>query len=255
MSARLGLVAVGLLLIAAVGLAGEPQAGVAPENTVDAVMGRLAATKMNVDVDKQAPDKVLDLIRDAAKVNIVVDANVRKLWETETLTLKLKDVSALSVLHHVLRQSDSVATYAEEALLVTSPQTAQPQPQITVYDIHDITQGLRDFRLPPTVFGNQIDPLFYYYTRSQLGPLAGSTAYAEASYDPFYDLELLNRYPPDSIGQVVADTIERQLGGKELGISATYRDGYLIVVQQPKAPRVPLTQAEIDKAIRGTTGK
>ena len=58
--------------------------------------------------------------------------------------------------------------------------------------------------------------------------------YSQNGYDPFWDFELIDRYPPNSFGQVLADTIERQVGGKELGISVTYRNGYLIVVEQPK---------------------
>ncbi len=244
MNWRLALTACGLLAVAALGWAGEPTQAPPQGNSFDATMARLNATKMSIDADKVNPDKILDQIRKDANVNIVVDPAVRKAWETETVTLKLKDVSGFSALSHVLRQLDVAATYEEDALVIAAPQAVAPQPRITMYPVKDLIEPIRSFRLPPTLFGVQIDPLYYYWTRTQLGPVAGTGYGQNPSFDPFWEFELINRYPPDSFGQVLAETIERQVGGKELGISVTYRDGYLIVVEQGKPPRIGAQQAE-----------
>ena len=114
--------------------------------------------------------------------------------------------------------------------------------------VKDIVEPIRSFRTPPMLFGSQIDPLYYYWIRTQLGPVSGSGGSQNGFYDPFWEFDLIDRYPPDSIGQVLADTIERQVGGKELGISVTYRDGYLIIVEQPKPPRVGARVTEGDLA-------
>ena len=42
-----------------------------------------------------------------------------------------------------------VTSYGDEALIVTTPGSAQPHPQVTVYDIRDITETARGSRLPP----------------------------------------------------------------------------------------------------------
>lgn len=211
---------------------------------------RLASTKLSVEIEKEDPDKVLDLIRDAAKVNIVVDPPVRRRWETETVTLKLKDISALSAFYHVLHNLDLVASYSNEAFVVNLPDKYEPNPQVTIFDIRDLINQPRGNRLPPQLFGAQIDPLYYWY-RGQLGAVSPGTL----RNDPFAQLELVDSYPPDHIGQVIADTIGQAIAAKRPGVSVSYHDGYLVVVEQPKAARIPITPEEQDKATAATTGK
>jgi len=235
MERRLALAA---LLIVAASLpcaAGQPAPAGAAENSLEGITQRLAATRMeSVEVEKQDAEKVLDLIRDAAKVNIVVEAEARRALEGKTVTLKLKGVTALSVLQHVLRQAELVSTYDDEALVITTPNANQPHPQITIYDIRDMTEAPKGSRLPPTLFGSQIDPLYYYWIRTQLGPVAGGPGVR----DPFWELELLDKYPPDHIGEVIAKTVQERFKGT--GVTVNYYDGYLVVVEQPKAARVPV---------------
>jgi len=210
------------------------QAAGADDNSLEAITQRLAAARIeSVEVEKQDADKVLDLVRDAARVNIVVEADARKVLEAKTVTLKLKAVSALSVLQHVLRQVGLVTSYADEALVVTTPEAAQPHPQVTIYDIRDITLAPKGSRLPPALFGSQLDPLYYYWMRSHVMPVAGAGPFL----DPFWEIELLDKYPPDHIGDVIARTFQQRF--KDTGVQVSYYDGYLVVVEQPKAPRVP----------------
>ncbi len=227
----LPLVALLVVAIASPSLAGQP----AGDNTLEAITQRLIAARMEeVNVEKKDPDAVLDLIRDAAKVNIVVEPDARRALEGKTITLKLRGVTALSVLQHVLRQVNLVSTYADEALVIATEESAKPNPDITIYDIRDITEAPKGSRLPPTLFGTQIDPLYYYWVRTQLGPVAG----APGKRDPFWELELLDKYPPDHIGEVIAKVAQERL--KDSGVSVSYYDGYLVVVTQPKAARVPI---------------
>jgi hypothetical protein len=252
MSARVALMAVLVVGVAFTSVAGEAPAAATAGNALDALTQRLAATKLSIEVEKQNPDKVFDIIRNAANVNIVIDPAVRIRWEQETVTLRLKDVSALSAFRTLLNQLDLCATYADEAFAITTPKSIQPDPQVSVYDIRDLTTAKRSFRLPPEVLGAQIDPLPYWFrNRVQLGD--------SADYDKFKEfmdqLDLVNYEAPDPIGDIIAQTVQRATGGKEGGISVTYRDGYLIVVEQPKPTRLPLTPTEIGKATTGTTGK
>jgi len=203
------------------------------ENTLEATIKRLSSTRLDVELDKQAPEAVFDLLRDAARVNIVVAPKAQRALAGKTITLKLKGVSALSVLSHALRQLDLVSTFADEALLVTTEEAVKPHPQITVYDIRDITEMPRGSRLPPQLFGSQIDPLDYYWWRTRF---QGLERLAPGD-DPFAELELLDTYPPDRIGEIIAKTIQEKLKGA--GVSVTYQDGYLVVVEQPRVPRVP----------------
>lgn len=214
--------------------AGQP-ANVPDENSLEAITQRLATARIEeVSVEKKDADAVLDLIRDAAKVNLVVEAEARRQLEGKTVTLKLRGVTALSVLQHVLRQVDLVTAYADEALVVTTPNSAQPHPQVTIYDIRDLTQVPKGSRLPPTLFGSQIDPLYYYWIRAHIGPVAA----AAPGYDPFWELDLIDRDPPDQIGDVIAKTFQEKF--KETGVSVNYYGGYLVIVEQPKATRVPV---------------
>jgi len=203
------------------------------ENTLEATIERLSSTRLDVELDKQAPEAVFDLLRDAARVNIVVAPEAQRALAGKTITLKLKGVRALSVLSHALRQLGLVSTFADEALVVTTEEAAKPHPQITVYDIRDITEMPRGSRLPPQLFGSQIDPLDYYWWRRRFQGLEGLGPGA----DPFAELELLDTYPPDRIGEVIARTIQEKL--KDTGVSVTYQDGYLVVVERPRVLRVP----------------
>ncbi|HPD14054.1 MAG TPA: hypothetical protein PLE19_03850 [Planctomycetota bacterium] len=227
-------VALALGMAAASGLAAQPTEAEA-ENSLEAITRKLAAARMEeVNVDKKDPDAVFDLIRDRAKVNLVVDPEARRQLEGKSVSLKLRGVTALSVLQHVLRQVDCVTAYADEALVVTTAAAAQPHPQITIYDIRDMTIAPKGSRLPPTLFGSQIDPLYYYWIRTQLGPTTGGPGVR----DPFWELELIDKYPDDPIGEVIARTIQEKFKGT--GVSVSYYDGYLVVVEQPKAARVPV---------------
>jgi len=216
------------LLVSAAALAAE-----ATENSLEAAIKRLGSAKMDVTVEKQDPEAVFDLVRDAARVNIVVTPEAQRALAGRTITLKLKGVSALSVLSHALRQLGLVSTYADEALVVTTEEAAKPHPQITVYDIRDITLSAPGSRLPPQLFGSQVDPLYYYWLRTRF---QGFDQFAPAD-DPFAELQYLDTYPPDRIGEIIARTIQERLKGS--GVSVTYQDGYLVVVEQPRVPRVP----------------
>ena len=214
-------------------MAGEQGAPAPAANTLEAIAQRLVAVRLDMEVDKQDPDKVLDLVRDGAKVNIVVEPAARREMEGKTVSLKLKGVTALTVLQQVLRQLNLVSTYGDEALIVTTAEAAKPAPQMTVYDIRDLTATTRSYRVPPDVFGSQIDMVYYYWLRTQIGPRAG------ARPDPFWEFDLLDHYPPEQIGEAIAETLTERLG-KDSGVSVTYRDGFLIVITQPKAARVPV---------------
>ena len=235
MARRLVLAALLVSGLAMPGLAGEATEAAATENSLEAITARLAGVRLNVEVEKQEPERVLDLIRDAAKVNIVVGPDARAQLEGRAVSLKLKNVTALSALQQMLRQLGMVSTYGDEALIVATIESAAPQPQIKVYDIRDLTEGTRGFRLPPDVFGSQVDMLYYYWIRTQLGPTAGTGV----NKDPFWEFDLINRFPPDSIGEVIAKTVQEKFG-KDTGVSVTYHDGYLVVVEKPKPTRVPV---------------
>jgi len=250
MSARTALATTLILAIALPCLAAQPAKNAKADDPLDVITKRLAGAKVTIEADKEHPDKVFDLIRNAANVNIVIEPAVRRRWETETVTLKLKDVSALSAFYHVVRNLDLVAAYANEAFVITTPDKAQPHPQVTIYDIRDMVTPPRGNRQPPSLFGAQVDPLFYRY-HERLGAVSGT----KGSNDPFADLELVDRYPADPIGEVIADIVQEQARAKGLGVSVSYRAGYLVVVEQPKATRLPLTPSEIKKARTDTSAK
>jgi hypothetical protein len=225
-------------------LAGQP-AG-AGDNSLEAITQRLTAARMEeVNVDKKDPDAVFDLIRDAAKINIVVEPDARRALEGKAVSLKLRGVTALSVLQHVLRQVNLVTVYADEALVVATEESAKPHPQVKIHDIRGFTEFAKGSRLPPTLFGTQIDPLYYYWIRTQLGPVSGTAG----KRDPFWELELLDKYPPDHIGEVIAKTFQEKL--KDSGVSVSYHDGYLVVVEQPKAARVPVLPPKAETPAEG----
>ena len=248
MSGRSALVAVVALAIALPCLGAQAPAAAQIDKELAEATQRLASTKVTIEVEKHDPDKVLDIIRDEAKVNIVVDPTIRRRWDTETVTLKLKDVTALSAFYHLLHNLDLVASYANEAFIVNPPDKYQPSPTIAVYDIRDLTELHRTWRLPYMVQGAEIDPLFY---RGNLGAISSGTR----SLDPYYEFELLNRYPPDPIGEALADAIGRAIATRHPGVTVTYYEGYLVVTEQPKAARLPITPEERAKATAATTGK
>jgi hypothetical protein len=246
MAARFSLSACLLALWAAPCLAGETKGQKALDNSFHAITMRLAGTKISVDAQKMAPDQVFDLIRKAGNVNVVIAPEVREAWGGQTVTMKLTDVSALSAFHHLLRQLDLCASYADEAMVVTSPKAVQPAPRISIYDIRDLVDAPRGFRMPPTLFGSQIDPLDYYFRHYDAGASFGGGKSLREFMD---DLEYLERYPRDSYGAVIAEVIARQTNAKERGVSVTYRDGYLIVVEQPRPARLTPGEGDIKDAL------
>jgi len=221
-----------------------PAAGL--DQSFEAITLRLAEAKVSVEAQEMPPDQVLDLIRKAGSVNIVVAPEVRAAWQGRTVTLRLDNVSALSAFHHLLRHLDLCSFYADEALVVTTPKAVEPAPQVTVYDIRGLTEATRGFRTPPTVFGSQIDPLYYYFRHAD--PLTGF-ATARSLREFMDDLEYLERYPADPYGEIIADVISKQIGAKERGISVTYRDGYLIVVEQPPPARLSPGEGNIKDSL------
>ncbi|TFG87953.1 MAG: hypothetical protein E4H17_03055 [Gemmatimonadales bacterium] len=233
-----------VLLLSCVALAAEaPKPQV--DNSLEGLTRRLAEARVTLEVEKQNPDRVLDFVRDAARVNILVDPDVREEWEAQTLTLKLKnEVSALSALHHILRQVNMAAVYTNEAFVITRPEKNQPPPQITVYDVRDIIESTRGFRTQPTIFGSQIDPLYYGWIRSHYGERIGE----DGRRDPLRVFDYLDRLPPDQIGSVIAQTVQKMAAEKKLDISVTYDDGYLVVVHQPRAGRLRVAADELDPA-------
>jgi hypothetical protein len=246
MLARLPLSLCVLALAAAAGVAAEPAAPKAPENSFQAITLRLAEAKITLDAPGLPPEQVFDLIRQAGKVNIVLAPDARAAWEGKTVTLKLENVSALSAFHHVLRHLDLCAFYADEAMVVTTPKAVQPPPRVTVYDIRDLVEASRGFRLPPTLFGSQVDPLTYYFRH--FDPISGFTG--RGTLREFMDdLEYVERYPADPYGQIIADVIETQTNAKERGVSVTYRDGYLIVVEQLPPARLTPGEGDIKDAL------
>ncbi|NQT88996.1 hypothetical protein HQ560_19665 [bacterium] len=239
------LVVAAVLLLSCAVVAGEAAATPKIDNSVEALMRRMDEARVTLEVEKQNPDRVLDFVRDAARVNILVDPKVREQWEAQTLTLKLKsEVSALSAFHHILRQVNMVAVYTNEAFVITLPEKNQPHPQIAVHDVRDILEASRGFRTPPTIFGSQIDPLYYGWIRSNYGDRIGE----DGRRDPLHVFEYLDRLPPDQIGSVIAQTVQKMAAAKNLDISVTYNDGYLVVVHQPKAGRLQISADELQKA-------
>jgi hypothetical protein len=210
-----------------------PAAGL--DQSFQAITLRLAEARISMEAQEMPPDQVLDLIRKAGSVNIVVTPEVRAAWADRTVTLRLDSVSALSAFHHLLRHLDVCSFYADEAMVVTTPKAIEPAPRVTVYDIRGLVEAPRSFRTPPTVFGSQIDPLYYYFRHTD--PVS-SFAGARSLREFMDDLEYLERYPPDPYGEIIADVISKQIGAKERGVSVTYRDGYLIVAEQPPPARL-----------------
>lgn len=236
------LVAVGLVAV----VAGEGAAQAAPGGGFEALTRRMADAKVSVNAEQSPPDQVFDLIRKAAGVNIVIRPDVRKAWEGKTVSMTLDDVSALSAFHHLLRYLDLSAFYADEAMVVTTPESVRPAPQIYVYDIRDIVDAPRSFYLPPTLFGSQIDPLHYYFKELDPEFLFQDTR----NFTEFIaDMDSLERYPPDPFGHVIADVIERKTNARERGVSVTYEAGYLIVVEQPTPARLAPGEGDIKDAL------
>jgi hypothetical protein len=192
---------------------------------------------------------VFDFIRDAANVNIVIAPEARAKMDAQTVTVKLTTpVTTLSALQHVLRQVGMVATYGDEAFIITTSDAAQPHPQVTIHDIRDLTEANRAFRPPPTIFGAQVDPLYYGWIHARRGERVGMDGHP----DPFHVFETVDRYPPDQIGAIIAATVQRMAAAKNLDVYVEYFDGYLVVVHQPKAPRVQVAPDQLERA---TTGK
>lgn len=228
------------------GVAGEAAGQETDPNSFQAVTLRLSDAKVSVKVDAARPAEVFDLIRKAGSVNIVLAPSASTAIADKTVTMELTDVSALSALHHLLRHLDLSANYADEALVVTSAEAVTPPPQISVYDIRDLLDGHRSFRLPPTLFGSQIDPLYWWDRQvGSVGPLA-----RDASLRGFMDdLETLNYYPRDSFGMALAQKIEELTNAKERGVRVSYFDGCLFVVEQPKPARYSPGSGNIKDAV------
>ncbi len=239
-----------LMCVLAVGLApiaaDAGERGAAAPGGFETLTLRMADAKVSVQAEQMPPDQVFDLVRKAAGVNIVIRPEVRRAWEGKTVSMTLEDVSALSAFHHLLRYLDLSAFYADEAMVVTTPESVRPAPQVYVYDIRDLVDAPRGFYLPPTVFGSQIDPLHYYF--KQLDPefLFQDTR----NLTEFVaDLESVERYPPDPFGHIIADVIERKTNARERGVSVTYEAGYLIVVEQPAPARLTPGEGDIKDAL------
>ena len=235
MRARMVVAACVVAVVAAPCLAGAPAAPAKADSAFLTLTKRLASVKVSLDLAAKPPEEAFELIRKAGSVNIVVAPDAEKALAGKTVTLKLNDVSALSAFHHVLRYLNLCASYADGAYVITAPEAVEPPPKISLYDIRDLTEARRTFRLPPTLFGAQIDPLYYYFRF-----YGRDTGFAEPqSIRAFLnDLESVDRHDPEPIGAIIAETVSRAIDAKKRGITVSYRGGYLIVVQKREPARI-----------------
>lgn len=114
--------------------------GLAQETGRPEAVRRLDSTRISVDFRNIPLSGALDYLREATKINFVLRADA-----TSRVDLRLRDVSARSVLNLMLTPLELTFAYRNGAIVIAPPGRIPNRVRLQIYDVKDLAYGIRDF--------------------------------------------------------------------------------------------------------------
>ncbi|MHC4925083.1 MAG: hypothetical protein ACYTG4_13585 [Planctomycetota bacterium] len=116
--------------------------------TKDEALRYLDQRRISVNFDDESLADVIKYLSAVTGVNIMVGKPVLEDQHELKITMKLKRLSAKSVLELVAKQHRLAIGWSHGVLMVTSQKAARGKPVLRLYMVGDITQPIRDFPAP-----------------------------------------------------------------------------------------------------------
>ena len=120
----------------------------------DEVKEKTSSRKVAFNAEEDDIERLVETIRNAAKVNIVMDQKaiadgVKRGTVRTAITLKVDNMTLQSALNWICRLSGLAWTLEDEAIFITTPDRIVAQNQkLKIYDIRDLSIKIQDFPGP-----------------------------------------------------------------------------------------------------------
>ncbi len=125
----------------------------------------LKTKKVSVDFEETSLKEAISFVHTITGLNIVIDQNIYKDRDEESLriTLKVDDLSAGDVLDLMLRFKGLGRCMRHGVLFITTHAESSGRPYLKFYDVRDLTLKIQDFPGPDIELkgsGDQVGPVF-----------------------------------------------------------------------------------------------
>ncbi len=127
---------------------------------------KIAVTELSLNTHEEDIETLIDNIRRAAGVNMVMDSRaiaqgIANGTVRATVTLKVENMALKNALNWITRLSGLVWTLKDEAIFITTPDRAiNSDHKLRIYDIRDQMAPIPDFPAPDSIsFGISDDPM------------------------------------------------------------------------------------------------
>lgn len=112
------------------------------DEEIVAIQGKLETCKIDLDFIDSSLYDIVDFIQEFAKINIVIDARVRKDGIPDRkISFASRDHLLKDVLRDLLDQYGLAWTFENRVLLITTVLLAEGKPVLQVHDVHDLLEG------------------------------------------------------------------------------------------------------------------
>ena len=120
----------------------------------DEVKGKVDNQRVAFNAEEDDIERLVETIRNAAKVNIVMDQNaiadgVKRGTVRTSITLRVDNMTLQSALNWICRLAGLAWTLEDEAIFITTPDRIVTKNQkLKIYDIRDLSIKIQDFPGP-----------------------------------------------------------------------------------------------------------
>jgi type II secretory pathway component GspD/PulD (secretin) len=171
---------------------------------------KLVAVKVDAHFTDAPLAEVADYLRDVVGINVVIDRDAQD--KGATVSIKVKDVSARTLLNLVLKAHDLGYLIQENILRICLKEKALGDVHLEVYDVQDIVRPIQNFPGREITFGDE--GMIFTDTPSEPNPEMGD-----------FLVELVRNFT----GGAAWDENDRA--------TMNYQNGLLIVKQTPEVHR------------------
>ncbi len=121
-----------------------------PADRAQEIQGKLAHFKITLEFEDSPLIDVLDFIRDAAGIDIVVDPRVREANPADEMrvTFKVRDLPLRSALKLLLETKGLTTTIRDGVLVVLAAADLDREVVTRIYDVRDLLLKIEDYQAP-----------------------------------------------------------------------------------------------------------
>ncbi len=127
-----------------------PGGSPSPDARAQEIRGKLAGFKITLEFEDTPLMDVLDFVRDAAGIDIVVDPRVREAdpGDAMRVTFKVRDLPLRSALKLLLETKGLTTTIRDGVLVVLAAADLDREVVTRIYDVRDLLLKIEDYQAP-----------------------------------------------------------------------------------------------------------